>query len=1206
MPEREFRGTDRFRLLRRLGAGGMGVVYAAHDAHRDEVVALKTLRHADADAIYRLKREFRTLADVTHPNLVALYELVGDAADWYFTMELVEGVNFLEHARPGSLDEARLRAALRQVAGGLAALHAAGKMHRDLKPSNVLVTPAGRAVIVDFGIAQDLRSSTGARRTVERGGWGTPIYMAPEQAEGAAVEASDLYALGVMLYEALTGQVPFTGDFFSILFAKKSGAPPDPSAVTPDLPADLVALCRDLMAVEPERRPTSEDVIGRLGRRSRGSGASVRPRPARASVVGRALPLTALHAAVAASREGTPVVALISGPSGSGKTTVLETFLAEAARLDDAVILEGRCYVRETVPFKGCDGVLDSLSHWLLGLPPDRSRALLTPELASTARLFPAFGRLAESPIDQSADTQDAEQVRRTVVGALREVLRTIAASGPLVLAIDDFQWGDRDSAVLLEELVAAPDAPGLVLIVAFRSVEIGAQPFLVRFVERSRAAGAREIAIPPLSPEESRTLASRFLGTGDAAAETIARESGGSPFLIELLARRAAVARREAGQAQSALSAAEMIASRVAELPAEARALLETLAVAARPIPALVARDAADLRDERPVAAALEAEHLLRQGALADELEVYHDRIREAVAARLPPARLVDIHRRLADAMEARGRADPETLYEHCVGAGDTTRARRYAARAAELAFRALAFERAADLYRRAVDLAQDAGGATLAMETRLGDSLANIGRGLEAADVYLAAARRADAAQVLELRRRAVDQLLRCGHVERGAAVVKSVLGAVGIRAPRSPAHALVRLLLRRALLRLRGLGFRERSAEHLSAETIRRLDVCWTISLGFARADNLIAADYQTQHLLLALRAGEPYRVTRAMAAETGFVSLDGGPARARCEGLLAATRALAARSVNPHAIAISFLAEGLLGHFVGEFARSVAAADRAARILRAECTGAWWEIDWAEEYALESLWFLGDWNEVARRAPARLREAETQSDRYAAAEVAAGRPNIIWLVRNDVAEARRMNAHGIAPWSKERFHTPQRYSLVAESHIDFYDGRGDATWPRLSAKWPAFRLSPLSRVQLVRLEMLDLRARCALAAAPSATPSERRTLLRRAARDAKAVRRERMPWARPLASLVLASVAAQTGDTEAAIAWLWRALSDSQTVGLAAHEAAARRCLGQLLGGDEGRRLVEEADHWFAGVGGVRPDRLAAVLAPGLPS
>ncbi len=230
--EGDFRGTRRFQVLRRLGTGGMGVVYEAIDRETGASVALKTLRAPSAESLLRLKREFRALQDLRHPNLVSLGELVEDGGVWFFTMELIQGVNFVDYVRPDwrerrrhprvvadadtaelapgdpwpqaiaaadgnpGHDGARLRRGLAQLARGLCALHDAGMVHRDVKPSNILVTDAERVVLLDFGLVADAGPGRG---WTEDNVVGTALYMAPEQAAGRPVgPEADWYGVGVL------------------------------------------------------------------------------------------------------------------------------------------------------------------------------------------------------------------------------------------------------------------------------------------------------------------------------------------------------------------------------------------------------------------------------------------------------------------------------------------------------------------------------------------------------------------------------------------------------------------------------------------------------------------------------------------------------------------------------------------------------------------------------------------------------------------------------------------------------------------------------------------------------------------------------------------------------------------------------------------------------------------------------------------------
>jgi len=420
----EWKGTDRYEVVRRLGQGGMGVVYEAFDRETQRYVALKTLRQFTPAALYRFKQEFRTVADVQHPNLLNLYELVATEPDHvFFAMELVRGTNFLQYVRgrknAPNLD--RLRDAVRQLVEGLLALHGAGIMHRDIKPSNVLVTREGRVVLLDFGVA---RSNRSAESVVDEDDEivGTASYMAPEQAwsHRAPDPAGDWYSVGAILYAALVGAPPFVGTVMDVIAMKNTLDPPSPRDHASGVPADLDALCTALLQRVPDTRPAAAEILERLGvGRAAPSAQSQRPAANGGTLlIGREAHLDVLGDAFQAARSGRSITVLVGGRSGMGKSALLRRFLEERAARDDAVVFRGRAYERESVPYKAVDSVVDALSRY----PPPHGGSRRThraPGRCRHARAhlsgFPARtrGRLRGRGVDARPTARPAAGVRR-------------------------------------------------------------------------------------------------------------------------------------------------------------------------------------------------------------------------------------------------------------------------------------------------------------------------------------------------------------------------------------------------------------------------------------------------------------------------------------------------------------------------------------------------------------------------------------------------------------------------------------------------------------------------------------------------------------------------------------------------------------------------------------------------------------------------
>jgi serine/threonine protein kinase len=442
---------ERFEIRSTLGRGTSSTVYRTFDRQRGAEVALKVLSLQGSASMLAFKREFRSMADLVHPNLVKLYELHAAGEELMFTMELVDGNDFLGYVRrpvgatpsyevgapreaaperatvaewtgpaperlrvglSGELEHfpplrpeqvPTLRTVTAQVVRGLMALHDAGHVHRDIKPSNVMVDDTGRAVLLDFGVAAELAGQAQAA--------GTPAYMSPEQAQGERPSPSaDFYAVGVMLYESLTGRLPHASD--DPVTDKLSRDPPPPSTIAPEVPVDLDRLCMALLSRDPTLRPEGPAILDLL------CGDTERTLPPRhrteTPLLGRDEELRRIEAAMRDVSRGRGRVVLVGGRSGIGKSALIRHFLARARR-NGAVVLTGRCYEQESVPYKALDAVMDAVCQHLAGMTVDEREDVMPRHRWALGRLFPVLAQWAsvplpveQQPIESDARSSDA------------------------------------------------------------------------------------------------------------------------------------------------------------------------------------------------------------------------------------------------------------------------------------------------------------------------------------------------------------------------------------------------------------------------------------------------------------------------------------------------------------------------------------------------------------------------------------------------------------------------------------------------------------------------------------------------------------------------------------------------------------------------------------------------------------------------------
>ncbi len=1252
--------SQRFEIRRQLGTGGMGVVYEAFDRERQSRVALKTLRHLDAHALYRFKNEFRAIQGLQHRNLARLDELIEYEGEWFYTMEYIDGVDLLDYVQPGAArrsdpsiafdptdlsgvisvmrvaddhkrmtvahattvtgrsardlyDEARLRSSMRQLAEAIHALHQTGKVHRDIKPSNVLVDRDGRVVLIDFGLVTDVSnpdSMSGQRLA------GTAAYMAPEQALARATAASDWYSFGLVLYEALVGTKPYRGQVVEILMDKQQFEPPRPSLLVPDTPTDLDTLCAELVRVDPHTRPKASRILARLGV----ADSSAVPPPTTLSTsgppslaapfVGRDEELARLEQAFEDSCDNGPVLTFLHGASGVGKTELVHRFCERlAARRPDVLLLQSRCYERESVPYKAFDGIADRLSRHLNSLDMVSATELLPLRASLLPQLFPILRRveaIATAPIPRIK--LDPQELRARMFWAFRELFQKLTYRHPVVLCIDDFQFADADSLNLLAELVQAPDAPLLLMIATMRT-RSGLQPVLSE-MERVAGVEIRHMRIGRLAPADAEALAARLLPELDEAGaelvQRIAREADGHPLFIQELSRH--VDLREPGNHQLA-RLNDALWARISRLSPGARRVLQLVAVAGSPITLQTLAYAARIPPPQLAStiALLRVAFLARTtGAReADSIELYHDRVRDAVLFQIEPAELIHLHERLAIALDRSGAAekDPHILVRHMEAAGQPERALSHAIDGARMAVEALAFDRAVDLYRTAVRLAPRDSDEQRALQIDLGRALIYGGRSHEGAYVLLAAAEGANSELRIACLRQATEQLLISGHVDRGLEVLRQLLAEVGGALPATPRRALLSVLWNRLRLRLRGLHWTERTPNDIPATHLARVDAFESAAVGLTMVDAVRAADFQTRALRLALDAGEPLRVGRAIAQEAGFLATIDARGRRRAAAMLAEPLRLALRNEDPYLLGCVRESEGVIGYFAGDFSVARAALQEAEELMVEQTVGTAWEVGTSRVFQFFIARLQGSFQELRSITGPFLRDAHRRGDLYT--EATMRRVLTPLYLADGQPEAARADLKAISfPLPQNGFHLQHWYQLEAEGELALYAGTAATALPELAPTFVELERSQILRVQMVRALADWLRARLLLATA--ATAGSPKPLLRRARRLARRMAREKVPYAAVWACLIEAALAAQRGAVVDATRWLRDAGDRADRAGMASCAAAAQHRLAQLLGPGGGSHARSAAQAYCDEQEIADPERFLATLAPGFPA
>jgi Nif-specific regulatory protein len=783
---------DRFRVLKKLGTGQSGIVYKVQDTMNNKVLALKMLNpgKGDRDTVLRLKQEFSFARELNHPNLARVYDF-GSAklkdkrtgalgVRYFFTMDYIEGTNIFHATRTarrkgyGSQTAARARTAtdgqviwknvyplVVQICRALEYIHSRGLIHYDVKPGNVMVT--GTTVkLLDFGLAREQITQDGEMIR------GTIPYMAPEIIKGLQIDRRvDLYSLGVLLYEMITGRLPFDGDSSTVLGQHIADIPAPLQKLNKEIPGAFQRIVLKLLEKEPsDRFQGANDVIREInkstGTRYRTETKEIREsRILTARFVGRKKELERLKKAFRnlksrQENQGARIL-LISGESGIGKSRLVQEFKSWV-QLNKGTTLNGRCYESETIPYQGFIEPLQKIVSY-------GSSEILAKYAPYVAGIVPGISKKVKRVKSLIPLEPPQEKIRLldNLTRFITEVLTNKAFAG--VFLIEDLQWADEDTIELLTWLArsaALGTESSLLICGTYRTQELEQILPLKRMIDKIKAEKyCEEVPLGRLNESDTTSLVTSMLGKlPDEVTRKAYLSAEGNPFFVQEIARTLianSVIRHENGIWQADIKNLEkleipyqvekIVSRRLATLDNESLRVASTASVIGKGFDSELLASASGCEQEelyRIITGLLRLE-IFREKQTHDryEYEFAHTQIREVLYKRLTSPEKKALHEKVGNSLERIHRGAEEVVVDrlayHFIAAANKQKGVSYGIKTAKKSKKTHAHERSIDIYEAVLDLLQptDVKQNAQVLED-LADSLITIGNYEEAERRY------------------------------------------------------------------------------------------------------------------------------------------------------------------------------------------------------------------------------------------------------------------------------------------------------------------------------------------------------------------------------------------------------------------------------------------------------------------------------------
>ncbi len=706
--------SNRYEIVGELGRGGMGVVYRARDPLLSREVAVKLISSAELapEIGERFQREAQIVAQMDHPAIVPIYDLGRHDGSLFFVMPLVSGTTLLRLIRDQSLRLGEVVDIGIQVAEALEYSHARGVVHRDIKPANIMVTreeggSGARVRVMDFGLAH---TTTESRLTKTGTLVGTMAYLSPEQVASRSFDGrSDIYSLGIVLYECLVGEPPFTGEVQSILYRIVHEIPQPPRALGAEIREELQDIILRCLEKDPAKRPQKAGQLAEALRRHRASLASdefrmsvvlspsrMIQRPAASAFIGREKEFAELQRRLNAAIAGDCQFVVVAGEPGIGKTRLLEELknLASARKIR---VLYGR-FVEQAGAFS-YQGFCELIQDYFRFRDSGGSAAE-RPDFADLAAdliaLFPQLSEIAELRSSVSGDSRIAAtgeekkaEDRIQIFELFARTLTRIAGGKPLVLMLENLH-GAEISIEALQYIVRRLGPTPTLIVGNYRQTETDKRHPLTRMLD-SFADDPRfaSVTLPPFSPAEHRSLVESLVGAprvSDDLAQRLRDATEGNPFftkeLVRSLVESGGIAKddtgawsfsKEAEISADALPATiqQAVEKRIERLPEELREPLSIASVLGKTF------DSRDLEALAEGAKGLDEQidRLILEGILEEERESRGDRltfasgiVRDVLYGALSRRKRRSLHRKYAELIETRYAGRLERIYPELV----------------------------------------------------------------------------------------------------------------------------------------------------------------------------------------------------------------------------------------------------------------------------------------------------------------------------------------------------------------------------------------------------------------------------------------------------------------------------------------------------------------------------------------------------------